>query len=73
MSLPRITSRRDLIKRFRELGWHGPRSGTKHEFMVKGNHKVRIPNPHRGDIGVGLLGVILEQAGIANSEWEIDT
>lgn len=69
MSLPRAISRNDLVKRFRELGWDGPRAGAKHEFIVKNRHKVRIPNQHRGDIGVGLLGIILEQAGISHAEW----
>ncbi|MGI8777313.1 MAG: type II toxin-antitoxin system HicA family toxin [Acidimicrobiales bacterium] len=69
MSLPRTTSRRDLIKRFHELGWEGPYSGSKHEYMVKGMHEVRVPNPHRGDIRVGLLGIILEHAGISDDEW----
>lgn len=31
---------------------------------------LRIPNPHRGDIGIGLLGRILRQAGVERSEWE---
>lgn len=69
MSLPRATSRLDLVRRFRELGWEGPYSGTNHQFMSKAERKVRIPNPHSGDIGVGLLSVILEHAGIAKDEW----
>jgi predicted RNA binding protein YcfA (HicA-like mRNA interferase family) len=62
-------SRSDLIKRFRELGWDGPRPGKKHEFMFKGPAKVRIPNPHRGDVGVDLLSEILRQASITKDEW----
>jgi hypothetical protein len=31
---------------------------------------LTIPNPHRGDIGVGLLKLVLDQAGIARKEWE---
>ena len=42
---------------------------TKHEFMHKGKQKVRIPNPHRGDIGVDLLDNVLKQAGISREEW----
>jgi hypothetical protein len=38
--------------------------------MVKGSHKVRIPNPHAGgDIGRTLLAEILKQAGIDKDEW----
>jgi predicted RNA binding protein YcfA (HicA-like mRNA interferase family) len=30
---------------------------------------VTIPNPHGGDIGVGLLARILKQAGVSRAEW----
>lgn len=62
--------RRDLIRSLRELGFAGPYSGGRHEFMVKGNLKLFIPNPHRGDISQGLLSKILHQAGIDRQEWE---
>jgi len=62
-------SRRELIRKFRALGYIGPFSGGKHQFMVKGEQKIRIPNPHRGEIGTGLLKEILRQAGISDNEW----
>ena len=55
---------------FVRLGFEGPYSGGKHEFMVRGDLTVRMPNPHRGDIEVGLLKRILRQAGIGRAEWE---
>lgn len=58
-----------MIKRFRALGWSGPRSGGQHQFMAKGSLKVRVPNPHESDIGVKLLGLILKQAGITADQW----
>jgi len=63
-------SRRQLIALLRRLGFQGPYSGGKHEFMVRGDHVLTIPNPHRGDIGIELLTVILRQAGISRREWE---
>lgn len=45
-------------------------SGTKHQFMVKGDLTVFIPNPHRGDIGKDLLARLLRQARISRAEWE---
>lgn len=66
-------TRGDLVKRLSRLGWKGPRHGSKHGFMVKGPRKVRLPNPHqRKDIGVGLLQMILKQAGVSRDEW-LDT
>lgn len=62
--------RRDLIRSLRELGFEGPYSGGRHEFMVKGTVKLFVPNPHSGDISRGLLSRILRQAGIDRQEWE---
>jgi predicted RNA binding protein YcfA (HicA-like mRNA interferase family) len=62
-------SRSDLIKRLRALGWEGPIPGTKHQHMVKGDVQLTIPNPHRGDIGVNLLKILLKEAGISREEW----
>jgi predicted RNA binding protein YcfA (HicA-like mRNA interferase family) len=63
-------SRRNLIRRFRELGWDGPHSGGRHEYMVKDDAQIPIPNPHTGaDIGVNLLSKILREADISRDEW----
>ncbi len=63
-------SRRKLIKKFRSLGFDGPFSGGKHQFMVKGTKKIRIPNPHGGkDVHTSLVNEILKQAGISGEEW----
>jgi predicted RNA binding protein YcfA (HicA-like mRNA interferase family) len=66
----RPISRRKLIASLNRLGFRGPFSGGRHEFMVREDVVVTILNPHRGDIGVGLLAVILKQAGVTKSEWE---
>jgi predicted RNA binding protein YcfA (HicA-like mRNA interferase family) len=62
--------RRDLIANLRRVGFSGPYSGARHEFMVKGELKLYVPNPHEGDIGRALLLRILRQAGIDRREWE---
>ena len=62
-------SRRELIKNFRKLGFNGPYSGSKHEFMKRGYLKIRIPSPHKGDISAGLVNEILKQAGISKNIW----
>jgi predicted RNA binding protein YcfA (HicA-like mRNA interferase family) len=63
-------SRKELIRKFRALGYTGPFSGGKHQFMVKGRQKIRIPNPHLSDIGVSLLKEILRQAAVFSEEWD---
>jgi len=62
--------RNDLIRVMRALGFTGPEPGGKHMYMVRGSQRVRIPNPHQGDISVGLLAAILRQAGIDRATWE---
>ena len=62
--------RRDLTRYLRQLGFEGPYAGGKHQFMIKGDITLRLPNPHRGDIGKELLARILRQARIQRDEWE---
>lgn len=66
----RPVSRRELIATLRRLGFKGPYSGGKHEFMVRDDRVLTVPNPHRRGIGLGLLAVILRQAGVSKREWE---
>jgi hypothetical protein len=42
----------------------------RNDFMVRGDVTLRLPNPHRGDIGKGLLARLLRQAAITKEEWE---
>ncbi len=63
-------SRRELVIYLRQLGFDGPYSGSKHQFMVKGSLRLRIPNPHQGDVSRDLLSRILQQAGIDRGDWE---
>ena len=62
--------RKDLIHHLRELGFEGPYAGGKHQYMVKIEIKLAIPNPHQAEIGKELLARILQQAGIDRGEWE---
>ena len=70
--MPRIgpISRRDLVYYLSRLGFAGPYPRTKHAYMIRGETRLTIPNPHRGDISVGLLRVMLREAGISKEEWE---
>jgi predicted RNA binding protein YcfA (HicA-like mRNA interferase family) len=64
--LPKQTTREELIRRFKALGWEGPKPGGRHAFMKKATHKVHIPNT---DVHVSLLREILRQAAITTDEW----
>ena len=62
--------RRKLIRALRKAGFAGPFPGGRHEIMIRGDARVPIPNPHRGDIKKNLLADILKEAGISRQEWE---
>ncbi len=62
--------RQKLIRNLRKLGFEGPYSGGNHQYMVKGQLRLVIPNPHKGDISRALLSRILRQAGIERENWE---
>jgi predicted RNA binding protein YcfA (HicA-like mRNA interferase family) len=62
--------RKDLISRFRQLGFTGPYAGGRHEYMQRGRLKVHIPNSHQSNISAALLKRILEQADVSLQEWE---
>ena len=60
----------ELIRLLRKLEFIGPYSGGKHQYMVKGDLRIRIPNPHKKDIGKNLLKLILKEAEISKETWE---
>ncbi len=66
--------RRDFIGRLRKLGFKGPYSGTRHQFMVYGNFRFSIPsNP---EYSIPQLKMMLEEVEkivnrkISLQEWE---
>ncbi|MDW8309983.1 MAG: hypothetical protein RMK20_11480 [Verrucomicrobiales bacterium] len=38
--------------------------------MVKGNMRLTLPNPHRGDVDWSLMKRILRVADVSPDEWE---
>ena len=61
---------KELIHFLRKLDFIGPYSGGKHQFMVKGNLRIRVSNPYKKDIGKDLLKLILKEAEISKETWE---
>lgn len=70
--MPRLgpIKRKDLVRYLTRLGFEGPYSGKRHQFMIRGDVTLWLPNPHEGDIGRDFLARILRQAGIEREEWE---
>jgi len=59
-----------MIKSLKKAGFEGPFAGEKHEFLVKGELRLVLPNPHQSEIGKDLLSRILKQASISRKDWE---
>ena len=69
MSSLKPCKRQALIRKLKAFGFEGPYPGGKHSWMEKENIRLIIPNPHKGDIDVGLIRRILKQANISPVEW----
>lgn len=74
MAAWRPIKRREFIRRLRALGFDGPFSGTRHQFMVFGQHRQTIPsNP---EYSVPQVRMLLHQVesilgrSITVDEWE---
>jgi hypothetical protein len=48
-----------FIKRLRKLGFEGPYSGTKHQFMIYENHRLSIPS--NSEYSIPQLKMMLKQ------------
>jgi predicted RNA binding protein YcfA (HicA-like mRNA interferase family) len=74
MAAWRPVKRRDFIRKLRALGFEGPFSGTRHQFMVSGQHRQTIPtNP---EYSVPQIRMLLRQVEsiigrpVSTDEWE---
>jgi len=65
--------RRDFIRRLRKLGFDGPYSGTRHQFMIYEQHRLAIPSS--AEYSVPQLRMMLREVEaiidreIAVDEW----
>ena len=55
----RPLKRRDFIRRLRALGFDGPYSGTRHQFMIYGQHRQTIPT--NSEYSVPQIRLLLRQ------------
>ena len=74
MSSWRPCKRRDFIRRLRKLGFTGPYSGARHEFMVIDKYRLSIPS--NTEFSLSQLRMMLIEVGsilsreITLEEWE---
>jgi hypothetical protein len=67
---PGPTEWREMIRKFRNLGYEGPKHAKGHSYMVRGKHKVKIFNDHSETISGPGIGRMLSRAGISEEEWD---
>ena len=66
--------RREFVRRLRGLGFHGPFTGTRHEFLVFGQHRQTVPS--NSEYSTPQLKMLLRQVEvilgkkISSDEWE---
>ncbi len=66
--------RREFVRRLRLLGFDGPFSGTRHQFLIFGDNRLTIPS--NDEYSVPQLRLMLREAStilrkeISLAEWE---
>ena len=65
--------RNDFVRRLRQLGFDGPYSGSKHQFMIFGDHRLTVP--YNKEYSVPQLRMMLREVEdilgrqISADEW----
>jgi len=66
-------SRREFMRRLRKLGFDGPYSGTRHQFMVYEQYRLAIPS--NAEYSVPQLRMLIQEVEgilcreVAMDEW----
>ena len=65
--------RREFIRRMRALGFDGPFSCTRHQFMIFSEHRLSVPS--NNEFGVPLLRMMIREVegiigrSLSADEW----
>lgn len=71
MSQWKPCKRRDFIQRLRKLGFKGPYSGTRHQFIVFGSYRLTIPS--NAEYSVPQLRMMIREVeDILNRKISVD-
>ena len=74
MAAWRPLKRRDFIRKLRALNFDGPFSGTRHQFMILGQHRQTIPS--NSEFSVPQVRMLVRQVEsildrpISLEEWD---
>lgn len=62
MSRWKPCKRRDFVRRLRTLGFDGPYSGSRHQFLVYQQHRLAIPS--NAEYSVPQLRMMLREVAV---------
>lgn len=62
-------SRKELVRKLKRVGFSGPFSGAKHQYMLKNKLKIFIPNPHGKDIGLKIIKRVIVDISISDKDF----
>jgi hypothetical protein len=74
MAAWRPLKRREFVRKLRTLGFNGPFSGTRHQFLILGQHRQTIPS--NSEFSVPQIRMLLRQVesilgrSISLDEWD---
>ena len=74
MSARRPLKRREFVRKLRALGFEGPFSGTRRQFMVLGQHRQTIPS--NSEFSVPQVRMLIRQIEsilerpVPSDEWD---
>ncbi|HEY5345774.1 MAG TPA: type II toxin-antitoxin system HicA family toxin [Verrucomicrobiae bacterium] len=75
MAAWRPLKRREFVRKLRALGFDGPFSGTRHQFMILGQHRQTVPT--NSEFSVPQIRMLLRQVEsilgrkLTLDEWDI--
>jgi hypothetical protein len=74
MAAWRPLKRREFIRKLRALDFDGPFSGTRHQFMILGQHRQTVPS--NSEFSVPQIRMLVRQVesilgrSISSDEWD---
>jgi hypothetical protein len=67
-------SRRELIRKLRQLRFEGPFDGGNHDVMRRPSDQLKVPIPRDDaksrEIGIELQKRIMREIGVSTKQWQ---
>ena len=69
MSLLKLCSGKEAVRKFQKAGWKVNRQKGSHVMLVKYNYPFTLSVPQHKELGVGILTKLIKQAGVTEDEF----